>query len=161
MNMKTFSFTKWAVVAVAVTVLSGTIYSFAATGNDSTGPARERIRAALKSLDLSDSQRTQVRSVFKENGPTLQPLVKQLVAERRTLRGIIQTVPVDEAAIRAEAAKVATIEADLDVQRAQVSQSIQKILTPEQGQKFRELQSKFDERVDAGLGRFAKWSAQP
>ncbi|MGC3991427.1 MAG: Spy/CpxP family protein refolding chaperone [Chthoniobacteraceae bacterium] len=115
----------------------------------------------MKTLDLSDSQRTQVRAVFKDNVPTLQPLVKQLVSERRTLRGIIQTVPVNEAAIRAEAAKVASIEADLDVQRAQVSQSIQKILTPDQVQKFRGLQSKFDERVDAGLDRFAKWSAQP
>jgi protein CpxP len=163
--MKTSFFTKFLAVAVAAVMVSGAVYGQTAGSSDrsdeSAGKVRGRIRAAIQSLDLSDSQRTELRGVIKTNAPGLRSVVQQLIAERRTLRGLIQAVPVNEAAIRAEAAKVAAIEADLDVQRAQLSQSIQKVLTPEQVQKFKDLQAKFDKRLEAGLDRFAKWSAQP
>jgi protein CpxP len=75
------------------------------------------------------------------------------VQERRALRKTIHTTPVNEAAIRAQAARVAQIEADLDVKRAYVSDRIRAVLTPEQVEKLKELAGSIDEHVDAVLER--------
>ena len=81
------------------------------------------------------------------------PLLKQLATERRALRTIIQAEAVDEAAIRAQSAKVAAIEADLAVQRAHGAQEIRKVLTPEQIQKFKAIQERRDSKLDRFISR--------
>ena len=76
-----------------------------------------------------------------------------MVAERRSLRTLIQAETVDEAAIRAQSAKVAAVAADLAVQRAHGAQEIRKVLTPEQIQKFKSLQEKRDSKFDRFISR--------
>jgi periplasmic protein CpxP/Spy len=107
-------------------------------------------------LGLSDDQKTQVKSILQKYKPTMQPLVQQLVTERRAMRDAIHSPTIDESAIRAQAAKVASLQADLAVQRAHVSHDIRAVLTPEQIQTLQDMQAKADARFDGFRHRVAK-----
>ena len=114
---------------------------------------RHALLGKIAELGVTDAQKQQIHAILRQARPTLQPLVKQYVQERRTLRKTIHTAPVNEAAIRAQAARVAQIEADLDVKRAYVSDRIRAVLTPPQVEKLKELAGSIDEQVDAVLER--------
>ncbi|PZR75382.1 MAG: hypothetical protein DLM73_05575 [Chthoniobacterales bacterium] len=139
--------------AVALTGLVGIGWAFGATDSIRPHPFRHFLFGKIAELGVSDSQRQQIRAVLRESRPTLQPLVAQHVRERRALRKTIHTVPVNEAAIRAQAARVAQVEADLNVRRAFISERIRAVLTPEQVEKLKQLAAGFDARVDDILAR--------
>lgn len=77
------------------------------------------------------------------------------------LRKAIHTASVNEPVIRAQAARVAQIEADLDAKRAYVSERIRTILTPEQIEKLKQIAGTVDGRVDAMLERIDEKIAGP
>ena len=108
----------------------------------------ERFAELTEKLGLSDAQKAKVKDVFTKNRPQIKPNVTKLTGEKREMRTLIQSGSADEAAIRAEAAKVAAIEADLAVQRAQMAKQLRAILTPEQIEKFKALQKERDRRID-------------
>jgi Spy/CpxP family protein refolding chaperone len=85
-------------------------------------------------------QKAQVKAILRGYQPTVGPLVKEVVTERRALRDTIRAQTIDETAIRAQAAKVASLEADLAVQRAHVAHDIRAVLTPGQIQKLKDMQ---------------------
>ena len=87
-------------------------------------------------LGLSDQQKKDMKELFTKHHAQNAPLMKQLQTERQALRDLIHGGAADDAAIRAQAAKIATIEADLDVQRAHMAKSMRALLTPEQLKKF-------------------------
>ena len=107
-------------------------------------------------LGLSDDQKAQVKLVVQKYKPTVQPLVQQMITERRALRDTIHAQTFDESAIRAQAAKVASLQADLAVQRAHMSQDIRAVLTPEQIQKLNDMKTKADARFDGFRHHVAK-----
>lgn len=97
---------------------------------------------AKTKLGLTDAQTQQIRTVFQNARPQFRPLMERLRTEHQALRTLTQAATVDEPAIRAQAAKVAAVEADLAVQRAQVAQQVRAILTPEQIQQVQDWQAK-------------------
>lgn len=99
-------------------------------------------------LDLTEAQRTKMREVFQKNMPLAKPYFEKLMKERRELRTLIQSGSADEAAIRAQAAKVAGVEADLAVQRAQMAKECRAILTPKQIEKLNALQKEREGKFD-------------
>jgi protein CpxP len=103
-------------------------------------------------LGLSAEQKGKVKEIFEKNRKEAQPLRKELMTAKRELRGLAMAEKSDEAAIRAQAAKLAGIEADMAIHRAGVSGQIRAILTPEQLGKFRafhrEQCPKLDERKE-------------
>jgi protein CpxP len=103
-------------------------------------------------LGLSAEQKGKVKEIFEKNRQEAQPLRKELMTAKRDLRGLSMAEKTDEAAIRAQAAKLAGIEADMAIHRAKMSGQIRAILTPEQQEKFRTLHReqclKFDERKE-------------
>jgi len=107
-------------------------------------------------LGLTDDQKAQVKTVLQQYRPTAGPLIQQLVTERRALRDLIHAQTIDESAIRAQAAKVASVQADLAVVHAHVSHDIRALLTPEQVQKLQDMQVNVDDRIDRFLQRVAK-----
>src|SRR6185369_9742515 len=115
--------------------------------------AGHNFKKMAKELGLSVQQKKDIKTIIKKSQPQTHPLLKQLVAERRALRSLIQADTIDEAAIRAQSAKVAAIEADLAVQRALIGQEVRKVLSPEQVQKQRELQAKRDRKRDEAFSR--------
>ena len=89
-----------------------------------------------------------MKEVFKKNQPQAKPIFTKLIDEKRAMRTLIQSGSADEAAIRAQAAKVAGVEADMAVQRAQLVKQLRAILTPEQIEKFKTIQKEKDSRFD-------------
>lgn len=138
-----------ALVAAVVAAVSFTPHvSSAFMGEDGAAPAGRHFSKMATELGLTSQQQQAVKDVFAQARPQAAPLMKQLKLERRSLRTLIQAEAVDETAIRAQSAKLATVEADLAVQRAHVAQQVRAILTPEQVQKFKDLQAKRDSRMD-------------
>jgi len=103
-------------------------------------------------LALSVEQKAKVKEIFEKNRPQSEPLRKELFSAKRELRGLAMAEKTDEAAIRAQAAKLADIEADMTIHRARAAGQIRAILTPEQLEKFRafhrEQGLKFKERKE-------------
>lgn len=108
----------------------------------------ERFTELADKLALSDQQKAQMKEVFKKNQPQVKPIFTKLISEKREMRTLIQSGSADEAAIRAQAAKVAGAEADLAVQRAQMAKQFRAILTPEQVEKFKAIQKEKEARFD-------------
>ncbi len=155
--MKIRGWMKWAAVAAVVCGLTGGLLihraqAAAALQPQGSGgfPHRGRLLEKLASLGITDQQRDQIRSILQEARPKAEPLMKQLVAERRALRSLILN-GASEVDVRAQAAKVAKAGADLAVLRAQVAPKIREVLTPEQRQKLQEMLKEMDSRVDTAI----------
>jgi protein CpxP len=99
-----------------------------------------------KKLGLSEQQKGQVEALFKANRAQAQPLYASLKSERGALRTLVHSGQADEAAIRAQSAKVAAIQADLAVQRAKGAQQLQALLTPEQRTKMQALMAEREKK---------------
>jgi len=108
----------------------------------------EQFAGLATRLNLSDQQKTQMKEIFKKNQPMVKPIFTKLLNEKRELRVLIQSGSADEAAIRAQAAKVAGAEADLAVQRAQLVKQLHAILTPEQIEQCKAIQKEKDAKFD-------------
>lgn len=85
-----------------------------------------------KKLGLTDAQKAQAKAIFQANKPVVKPIFASLRSERKNLEALIHADAIDEAAIRAETARIAGIQADLNVNRAKVSAQFRAILTPDQ-----------------------------
>ena len=85
-----------------------------------------------KKLGLTDAQKAQVRGLFQANKDVVKPIFVSLRTERKNLQGLMHADTIDEAAIRAETAKISGIQADLNVNRAKVGIQFRAILTPDQ-----------------------------
>lgn len=122
-------------------------------GGGRRGFRRHAIMQKLAAVGVTDAQKEQIRGIMREFRPTVKPIKQQLVLERRALRKAIHTTPVNEAAIRAQSARVAQIQADLAVKRAFIAERVQAVLTPDQVAKLKEMAAKFDSKVDQWMQR--------
>ena len=139
----------FAIVAAVVAAVSfAPLTSSAFMGEDGSLPVGHHFHKLATELGMSGQQKQDVKEIFVKVRPQTEPLMKQLKTERRALRTVIQADAIDDSAIRAQSARVAAVEADLAVQKAHVAQQVRAILTPEQVQKFKELQANRDSRMD-------------
>lgn len=136
------------VTAVVAAISFSSIQASAFMGGEEIHPAGRQFKKMATELGLSTQQQEEIKGVFAKNRPSGEPLMKQLKSERRALRNLVQADIIDEAAIRAQAVKMGTLQADMAVQHAKLAQEIRAILTPEQIQKFKELQAKRDSQRD-------------
>lgn len=147
-------------MAAAIT-LGATAYAASNASPVPTGMRpRHEILSKLTSLGVTPEQKEQIRAILRETQPARQPLVQQLVQERRKLRNLIQANPADEQAIRAQVSKLSSIGADLAVQRARTFSRIRTVLTPAQLEKLKNLEASVDAAVDTGIDRFAQWVSE-
>ena len=103
--------------------------------------------AGLRALDLEDAQRDRIREIAEQNREAGAAMAQQLQAARSALDEVVATDVVNESAIRARAAELATLEADAAVQRAYVTAQVLQVLTPEQRAEWRELRANAKERA--------------
>ena len=153
--MKTHTKALIATGIIAAATVAGFFAFLARADTNGVGTTNDRFGRRLGQLGVTDAQKAQVKAILRSYQPTVGPLVKEVVTERRTLRDTIRAQTVDETAIRAQAAKVASLEADLAVQRAHVAHDIRAVLTPEQLQKLKQIQIDADARFDGWLQRIA------
>jgi periplasmic protein CpxP/Spy len=95
-----------------------------------------------RELGLTDQQKTQAKALFQASRTQNKPLFSAMMSARHDLRALIQSGTADEAAIRAQSAKVAAAQADLAVKRAQTTKQFLALLTPDQVTKLRAIQAK-------------------
>jgi len=143
---------------VVATATVGGFFAFLAhadTNELGFATGKSRFRMKLAQLGVTSDQKAQVKTILRKYQPTAQPLIQEVVTERRALRDTIRAETIDEAAIRAQAAKVASLEADLAVERAHVAHEIRAVLTPVQIQKLKDMQIDADARIDGFLQHVA------
>jgi protein CpxP len=145
--------TAWKTLSVAAALFAGVGMAQAAPpggGIDGDTPRHvgSPLKKMVKELGLDAQQKTQVKDILKNNHDTAKPLMDKMVAEKRAMRALIQAETVDETAIRSQSAKVAAVEADLAINRAQLAQKLRAVLTPDQIQKFKAIQEKRDQQMD-------------
>ena len=135
--------TAWKTLSVAAALFAGVGMAQAATpgcmDGDAPNHSSSHLKKMAKDLGLDAQQQSQVKAILTTNHDQSKPLMDKLLSERRTMRTLAQADTVDETAIRAQSAKVATVEADLAVNRAHVAQKLRAVLTPDQVQKFKAL----------------------
>jgi len=149
---------KSTILLIVVSLLS--IAPVAIRAGDAPRPSHAFLAEKLAELGVTDDQRQQIDTTLRNHLSTTQPLLKQLVEERRKLRQAVRADELDDKAIRAQAARVATIEADLAVERAHIVHDIKPVLTPAQLEKVATSQADSDERFDSFLLQFAKHAAE-
>ena len=103
----------------------------------------------LRRLDLSGAQREQVRAIIGTHQAALEEIRQRQRTARQGLRAAIGADTLDEAAIRAASAEVASVEADAAVLRARVRQDVFSILTAEQQARSKELRAAAEQRMKA------------
>ena len=107
----------------------------------------------MNRLNLTDAQRDQVKSVIQAHSTDIKAVGDRAFAAHRALEAVISADTVDESAIRARSADVATVEADMAVMRAQIRAEVWQILTPDQQQQAKTLQAQMEQRMENGRQR--------
>jgi Spy/CpxP family protein refolding chaperone len=145
-------------IATAAAIIAGGLTSAPAQDiNDSaagTRPGHSQIlqRIAGK-LNLTDDQKSQIKAVLSVDKDMLKSLFGQLHAARKNLRAAIHANGTNESAVRAASAKVASVEADLAVERMKLYGKIAPILTDEQRRKIADFEQRFDNVVGGAIAR--------
>jgi protein CpxP len=101
-------------------------------GEESGKHQRHDFKKIAKKLKLTDEQKAQAKTIFQGNREVVKPIYTSLRAEKKNLHTLMHADSVDEAAIRAETARIAAIQADLNVNRAKAGAQFRAILTPSQ-----------------------------
>lgn len=118
-------------------------------GGEHGGKQRHHdFRKMAKKLGLNDTQKAQAKTIFEGNKDVMKPLFTSLRTERENLQTLIHADTVDETAIRAETAKIAGIQADLNVNRAKSGAQFRAILTPAQLATLKTMQQKRHKKAD-------------
>src|SRR6185369_10597911 len=66
----------------------------------------------VEKLGLTEAQQAQAKAIFEASKPVVKPLKESLHAEKKNLHALMHADKFDEAAIRAQSAKLAAIYAD-------------------------------------------------
>ena len=96
-------------------------------------------------LGLSDQQREEIHALMESHRDEADTLHGDLAEAREALADATHSDELDEAAIRAAAARVAEREVEAIVFRARVTQEIKSVLTPEQQAELRQLRQRRQE----------------
>ncbi|MDH4066895.1 MAG: Spy/CpxP family protein refolding chaperone [Acidobacteriota bacterium] len=108
----------------------------------------------LRELNLTDGQREQLRGVLQSHEAEFRQLGDRLREARQGMESLVTADGMDEPAIRAKAADLATAEADAAVLRARLHQEAFSLLTSEQQAKAKELRAQAEARMKERAQRF-------
>jgi Spy/CpxP family protein refolding chaperone len=101
----------------------------------------------LGRLNLTEAQRAQVSALMESHRAATEPVMERARTAREALHAAITASTVDEGAIRARSAELASAETDLAVARARLNAEILKILTPEQRTDLEQARSRRADRM--------------
>ncbi|MGH9713721.1 MAG: Spy/CpxP family protein refolding chaperone [Candidatus Acidiferrales bacterium] len=111
-------------------------------------------------LDLNDAQRAQVKSMFKSEWPTVQPIVQQLATEQNQMFEATKNGNFDEAKVKQIADQQSQAIAQLLVVKERfISQVYKNVLNPEQRTKADAIRQEWEQRINKRLEEHS--SAQP
>jgi protein CpxP len=111
------------------------------------------LMSPLGRLDLTETQREQVRGVMEQNREASRTAGARLREVRAALQAAITAEVVNEGAIRAVAAELSNAEGDVAVQRAFVRSQVWQLLTVEQQTTALEVEAEMKERMEQRRAR--------
>ena len=109
----------------------------------------------LARLDLTSDQRDRVRQIMDSHRDEQRALGDRAMKAHEALQDAI-TVTFDEGAVRARAADVSAVDADMAVAQARVVGEVYQILTPEQQEKLKTQQADMKTRREKMREEFEK-----
>ncbi len=114
----------------------------------------------LRALDLTETQREQVKATMDGHKAEFEAVGTKLQAAHKALNEAVTAETFDEGAIRQKSADVAIAEADGAVLRAVVHSEVWALLTPEQQAKAKTLRAEMDARRGQMRERFEQRRGQ-
>jgi Spy/CpxP family protein refolding chaperone len=129
--------------------------------DEARGRMERLIKFAVDRLDLTDTQVTALKEVIRLHQPELQPLMERSRVEREELRAIVAADQLDEAALEAQAAKIAETTKALTIASAHLRADLRGVLTPEQVDKLMQARHHMAERRQHGREAFGQWLNEP
>ena len=103
----------------------------------------------LAQLNLSDSQRQQIRELTQRRRQDGEQVQARLGAARDARRAAIEASPVNEGAIRSTTADLVAAETEAAILQARLRADVLALLTPEQQDQVKTLQAQREAHVDA------------
>ena len=110
-------------------------------GRGPGGPGGPDAGLPLRGLNLTEAQQEQVKTVRQQYRDQNRAAAEKLRAAFDAQRKAVETVPVDESAIRATTQSLADAQTEMALQQARVYSEIYALLTPEQQAQAKKLQS--------------------
>ncbi len=150
------------VTLAAALTAGGLLWGVAHATEGSRGPFRpgQLLQRAAEELGLTEQQRATIRDVLVSEKDTLKDLLTRLHEARKGLRQAIRAQDATEASVRAAAARVAAVEAELAVERLKLYQRISPILTAEQREQLAQWEVRLDEWIERLIGRIGERIAE-
>lgn len=118
------------------------------------------LQRAAEKLGLSAEQRAAIKDALLSEKDAIKDLLTRLHEARKGLREAIRAEDATEASVRAAAARVAAVEADLAVLRHKLHKRINPILTPEQREQVAQWEARMDEWIARAVGRIGERRAE-
>jgi len=108
-------------------------------------------------LNLSDTQKAQIKSIWQAERPTISSLVRELSAENKEMDTTTATGSLEESKVQEIASRQGTTVAKLLVEKEQLKSKIYStVLNPEQRTKADELQKHWHSRLDGIADRIER-----
>lgn len=105
------------------------------------GPGGPGFGPGFRELDLTDDQKTQMKSIADSHRDEMRAAGEKARAAHDGMQALLDADAIDESAIRAKSAEVASAEADMMILNAKMRRESQQVLTSEQQAKLKELRS--------------------
>jgi Spy/CpxP family protein refolding chaperone len=103
-------------------------------------------------LDLSDAQRTQVKTMFNSEWPTVHPLLQQLAAEQNQMFAATSKGTFDEVKVKTIADQQSQAIAQLLIEKERfISQVYNNVLNPDQRIKAETMRQEWEQRINQRL----------
>jgi Spy/CpxP family protein refolding chaperone len=102
----------------------------------------------LAQLNLTDSQRQQVRELTRQRQQSGEQIQQRLRTAMDARRAAMDAIPVNEGAIRATTADLVAAETEAAILQAHLRADVLALLTPEQQEQAKKLQADREARVD-------------
>jgi Spy/CpxP family protein refolding chaperone len=152
------------ILATAAAIIVGGLITTRSLAADDSAPATplrgQILKRIAEKLNLTDDQKSQIKTILSGEKDTLKTLLTQLHDARKGMRAAIQASDANEASVRAAAAKVASVEADLAVERMKLYGKISPVLTDEQRQQISDFTQRADDFMDNAIANIGDGLAQ-
>ncbi len=153
----------WSVgIALLAIVLCGTAMLYAQQA-EASGSAAEwgghhhgRMAFMARELNLTDQQKTQIKTIMQSNRATMTPVLTQLAQNRKAMLTLTAGGAFDQAKVQTLATQQAQLMSQLMVQKAAVrSQIYNTVLTADQKAKADQMRTQQLARIDQHLQKLA------
>jgi len=111
-------------------------------------------------LDLTDAQQAQIKQIFDNAKPSMEPLWQQEHASHKAMMQLITSGSFDQAKAQAIASQEAQIHQQMELQHAQLAAQAYQVLTPEQKTKFNDFMAKREQRMEKHMQEHAQPAPQ-